>query len=138
MTRDADLGRRFADTLAQVWRQGGEETWVLVHVEVQGSAAGGVRRANVRVQLPAVGPLPAAVASLAVLADEQADGGRMSSVTSCGAAEPAGFSAVKLLDYRSQWSSLEQSRNPFATMVMAHLKAQETRRSVSDRPGNFG
>ena len=33
---DAELGRRYADVLAQVWRQGGEEAWVLVHVEVQG------------------------------------------------------------------------------------------------------
>ena len=36
VARDAELGRRYADTLAHVWRQGGEETWVLVHVEVQG------------------------------------------------------------------------------------------------------
>ena len=34
--RDAELGRRYADVLVQVWRQGGEEAWVLVHVEVQG------------------------------------------------------------------------------------------------------
>lgn len=36
VARDAALGRRYADTLAQVWRRGGQETWVLVCVEVQG------------------------------------------------------------------------------------------------------
>ncbi len=33
--RDAALGRRTADKLARVWRQGGGEAWVLVHAEVQ-------------------------------------------------------------------------------------------------------
>ncbi|HKO24652.1 MAG TPA: hypothetical protein VJY65_07925 [Chloroflexota bacterium] len=35
VVRDAALGRRLADKLVQVWRRGGEETWVLVHIEVQ-------------------------------------------------------------------------------------------------------
>jgi hypothetical protein len=37
------------------------------------------------------------------------------------------FRAVKLLDYRHDLSSLDDSRNPFATIVLAHLRAQETR-----------
>jgi hypothetical protein len=37
------------------------------------------------------------------------------------------FPAVKLLDYRRAWAALEASRNPFATVVMAQLTAQETR-----------
>ncbi|MBT8421421.1 MAG: cytosolic protein, partial [Gammaproteobacteria bacterium] len=34
--RDAELGRRFADALAQVTLAGGEQRWVYVHVEIQG------------------------------------------------------------------------------------------------------
>ncbi|MEO1185747.1 MAG: cytosolic protein, partial [Cyanobacteria bacterium J06636_27] len=37
------------------------------------------------------------------------------------------FPIVKLLDYSEQWNQLEASSNPFATVVMAHLKAKETR-----------
>ncbi|MFL9452237.1 MULTISPECIES: RpnC/YadD family protein [Nostocales] len=40
------------------------------------------------------------------------------------------FPIVKLVDYEQRWSELFASRNPFATVVMAHLKAIETR---SDR-----
>src|SRR5215210_1551587 len=36
VVRDADMGRRLVDKLVRVWRRGGEEAWVLVHVEVQG------------------------------------------------------------------------------------------------------
>ncbi len=40
---------------------------------------------------------------------------------------------MKLIDYQQQWSALEASQNPFATVVMAHLKAQETRADRSRR-----
>lgn len=43
------------------------------------------------------------------------------------------FPVVKLLDYSEQWSSLEASRNPFATVVMAHLKAQQTQGNRNER-----
>ncbi|KYC41765.1 hypothetical protein WA1_17195 [Scytonema hofmannii PCC 7110] len=36
------------------------------------------------------------------------------------------FGIVKLLDYQNRWAELEASDNPFATVVMAHLKMQQT------------
>ena len=38
ITGDADSGRRYADKLLDVRTHDGRETWVLVHVEVQGDA----------------------------------------------------------------------------------------------------
>ena len=46
------------------------------------------------------------------------------------------FPVVKLLDYSDRQSELETSRNPFATVVMAHLKTQRTRYDVSERKNN--
>jgi hypothetical protein len=43
------------------------------------------------------------------------------------------FPMVKLLDYRARWAELEASRNPFATVVMAHLRAQETQANPEAR-----
>jgi hypothetical protein len=40
---------------------------------------------------------------------------------------------VKLLDYESRWSELENSRNPFAVAVMAHLKTKETKKDPQSR-----
>ena len=37
------------------------------------------------------------------------------------------FPVVKLLDYSQRWAELSDNSNPFATVVMAHLKAKETR-----------
>ena len=33
--RDAETGRRFADKLKKVWLENGQETWLLIHIEIQ-------------------------------------------------------------------------------------------------------
>jgi len=38
VVRDSESGRRYADKLVKVWRASGEETWVMVHIEIQGEA----------------------------------------------------------------------------------------------------
>jgi len=43
------------------------------------------------------------------------------------------FPVVKLLEFKQQWSALAASRNPFATVVMAHLQALETRQNRKKR-----
>ncbi len=43
------------------------------------------------------------------------------------------FGTVKLLDYQNRWAELEKSDNPFATVVMAHLKTQQTSKKPGDR-----
>jgi hypothetical protein len=43
------------------------------------------------------------------------------------------FPVVKLWDYRTRWSELEQSDNPFAIVVMAHLQTQATQRNPEAR-----
>jgi hypothetical protein len=43
------------------------------------------------------------------------------------------FPIVKLADYRERWAELEASTNPFATVVMAHLKAQDTQKNPQER-----
>lgn len=37
VARDAELGRRYADKLAKVWRKSGEEEWVLAHLMIYGA-----------------------------------------------------------------------------------------------------
>lgn len=40
---------------------------------------------------------------------------------------------MKLLDYETRWQDLEESTNPFAVMVMAHLKTKATRGKPQER-----
>ncbi len=43
------------------------------------------------------------------------------------------FGTAKLLDYQDRWAELEKSDNPFATVVMAHLKTQQTNKKEEER-----
>jgi hypothetical protein len=36
VVRDAELGKRLVDKLVKIYRMAGEETWVLIHIEIQG------------------------------------------------------------------------------------------------------
>src|SRR5262245_30026330 len=43
------------------------------------------------------------------------------------------FPVVKVLDYEARWEELERSANPFAVLVMTHLKTQATQRAPAER-----
>jgi len=74
------------------------------------------------------------VISLAVLGDERTDWRPSSYGYALGGCELSlRFPIVKLLDYEAQWQDLEESTNPFAVMVMAHLKTKATRGKPQER-----
>jgi hypothetical protein len=128
IVRDAELGRRLADKLVKVWRTSGDETWVLVHIEVQSQEESDFSERMFVYNYRLRDRYNRRVASLAVLSDERL-GWRPAQFQSelWGCEISFRFPVVKLLDYRQQWQVLENTDNPFATVVMAHLKAQETR-----------
>jgi hypothetical protein len=74
------------------------------------------------------------VASLAVLADDDADW-RPADFSSDLFGYQAGirFPAVKLLDLAAHEAMLEASSNPFAQVVLAHLKARQTHSDPAGR-----
>jgi hypothetical protein len=74
------------------------------------------------------------VASLAVLTDERQSWRPQEFQSEIWGCETLfRFPMVKLLDYGQQWQILEDSLNPFATVVMAHLKALETKDNQTQR-----
>ncbi|MCB0064550.1 MAG: DUF4351 domain-containing protein, partial [Caldilineaceae bacterium] len=134
VARDADLGRRYADVLVKVWLLDGSRKWIFIHVEVQGQvdAHFDARMFTYNYRLfDKHGP---AVASFAVLADEVQDW-RPGSYrhTVLGSTVHFTYTTAKLLDYGVHWAALEADDNPFATVVMAHLKNQETKGEPTTR-----
>ncbi len=134
ITREAKIGKRFADHLVKVWKKDGQEAWVLVHVEVQGQFDPdfGYRVFVYHYRIHDLYRLP--VASLAVLADENprwyVDG---YDTELWGCTNRFRFPSVKVLDYGKQWEMLESSANPFAVVVMAHLRTAETKETDEKR-----
>jgi hypothetical protein len=134
VVREADIGRRYVDKLVKVWTTEGVECWVLIHVEVQTTRDAAFPRRMYVYNYRIFDRYNRPVASLAVLADDEADWRPTDFHNNLFGCE-AGirFPAVKLLDFAAHEAVLEQSINPFAQVVLAHLKARETQDNPADR-----
>ncbi len=134
VVRDAEFGRRFADKLIKVWRKNGQEQWVLIHLEVQSQSEVDFGKRMYVYNYRLFDRYDHLVASLAVLADERSNWRPNQFSYSLWECEVNfKFPIVKLIDYAPQWAVLEASSNPFAVVVMAHLKALETKRDPQER-----
>lgn len=128
VVRDAELGKRFADKLVKVWRLTGEELWVLIHIEVQNSPETIFPKRMFEYNYRLRDRYDHPVVSLAVLTDERQSWRPQEFQSEIWGCETLfRFPMVKLLDYGQEWQTLETSLNPFAIVVMAHLKALETK-----------
>jgi hypothetical protein len=134
IVRQAEVGDRVTDKLVKVWLKSGEERWLLIHVEVQTSREGDFAKRMHVYNYRIFDRYDQEVISLAILADDDPNWrptrygyGRWGFHTSTT------FPAPKVLDYAPRWQALEADPNPFATIVLAHLKALETRGAPDDR-----
>ncbi|PAX60066.1 cytosolic protein [Brunnivagina elsteri] len=134
VVRDAELGKRLVDKLVKLYRKDGEESWVLAHMEVQGQAEDEFSRRMYTYNYRIFDCYNRPVASIAVLGDTSTNWRpNQFGYNLFGCQVDFQFPIVKLIDYRERQAELEASDNPFATVVMAHLVALETRDNRGER-----
>ncbi|NJR18719.1 MAG: DUF4351 domain-containing protein [Calothrix sp. CSU_2_0] len=132
--RDAVQGRRYADKLVRVWKLNGEEIWLLIHVEIQAESEEEFEERMFLYNLRIFDKFAKPAISVAILCDSRSDWRpHQYSYNYPDTRLNFEFGTVKLIDYKNRWAELEVSKNPFATVVMAHLKTQETRRKLGER-----
>jgi hypothetical protein len=134
IVRDAELGRRIADKLAKVFRKNGNEAWVYVHVEVQGHRETEFSERIYVYNYRIFDRYKRPVASFVVFCDED-EGWRPEeySYELWGSRASLRFSTAKLIEYDQRWAELEQNNNPFAVVVMAHIKSRATKKDANER-----
>jgi hypothetical protein len=127
-------GRRYVDKLVKVWRRNGRAVWVLIHVEVQTQRDRTFTRRMYQYNYRIFDHYNRRVVSLAVLGDDDPTW-RPSSYQDelWGWSLRMDFPPVKLLDYAGREAELEADQSPFARVVLAHLKALQTRRDPEER-----
>jgi hypothetical protein len=134
VVREAEVGRRYVDKLVKVWTKDGAECWVLIHVEVQTAREAEFPKRLFVYNYRVFDRYNRPVASLAVLADDdptwRPDEFRQSLF---GCETGIRFRPVKLLDFAAHEAMLEASTNPFAKVVLAHLKARQTHSDPAGR-----
>jgi Domain of unknown function (DUF4351) len=132
--REAEQGRRYADKLVRIWLRGGEEIWLLIHIEIQATSEDGFEERMFLYNLRIFDKFGKPAISLAILCDSNTNWRPSQySYNYPDTRLNFEFGTVKLLDYQSRWAELEASDNPFATVVMAHLKTQETSKKLGER-----
>jgi len=134
VVRDAELGKRLVDKLVKIYRIGGEESWLLIHVEVQSQEEDDFPKRMFVYNYRIFDRYDRSVASLAILGDDNIEWRpNQFGYELFGCTVDFQFPVIKLLDYQQRLSELETSRNPFATVVMAHLAAVQTRSNRLER-----
>jgi predicted transposase YdaD len=123
-----ETGPRRVDKLARVFPREGGEVWILVHVEVQGTREAGFNERMHVYNYRIYDRFRRDVVSLVVLTDDHpgwmpgryARGWRWCRTVFT-------FPVAKLERYRESEEVLERSENPFALVVLAHLRARKAR-----------
>ena len=134
ITASAGTKKRFADKLYQVWLLNGQQVWILIHIEIQSQHETDFPQRMYIYNYRAFDLYHRPVISLAVLGDERANWRPNSyEYTLAGCEVSLKFPTVKLLDYEERWGELEVNNNPFAIIVMAHLKTKATTANPSQR-----
>ncbi len=134
VVQDAELGRRYVDKLVRVTLLGGEEKWILVHIEVQGTRDAGFAERMFVYNYRLFDRFRRPVASLAVLADD-APGWKPTSFgfEGLGCRHYLEFPTFKLLDCAGREDELLREENPFALITVAHLLTRATRNDMAAR-----
>lgn len=134
ISADAASGRRYADKLIKVFAQDGAETWVLIHVEIQGEPEDDFAQRMYTYQYRLRDRYQVDVVSLAVLADTNTRF-RPSSFhyERWGCKLSFDFPTSKLIDWESEdkWAELEASDNVFALVVRAQIHAKRLKDGAS-------
>jgi hypothetical protein len=134
ITRDALAGRRVVDKLVSVMLRDGTESWILIHIEIQNQKEQGFNERMFVYHYRIYDIYQRPIVSLAILGDRDNKWRPASfSYDLWGCGVHFWFPIVKLRDYAGQQLLLEHNKNPFATVVMAHLAAQKTRSDIPSR-----
>ena len=131
---EAETGNRRADHLVRVRRHNGEPGLVLIHVEIQSRADRRLAKRMYTYGTRIYDRYDLPVVSLALLGDRRGDWQPNSFGWDLwGCSFQARFPTAQMLDWENRQEELESDPNPFALVVLAHLKTRATRGAPAER-----
>ncbi|MBC8379243.1 MAG: cytosolic protein [Planctomycetes bacterium] len=134
VVRDAELGKRFVDKLVRVVLLNGDEKWIYLHIEVQGSRQTEFAERMFVYNYRIYDRYRRPIASMAVLADEHTNWRPdYFSYRVLGSETSIRFPIAKLTDYHNQLDELQTSDNSFAIVTATHILTQRTRKNDYER-----
>jgi hypothetical protein len=134
IARRTKIGKLAVDKLVKVKLLAGVDAHVFVHVEVQSQPDPEFNQRMFLYNVELYRRRLQLVCSIAIFAGATADqplGHFGFNIWGCS--HDFRFPIVALAAFKARWSKLEASTNPFALVVMAHLRSQETQSDSQDR-----
>jgi len=132
--QDAELGTRFVDKLVRVTEFSGSESWIYIHVEVQGTKQAEFSKRMFVYNYRIFDRYEKPVASLAVLADQHKHWKPTSyGYNVLGCRLTLDFPVAKLTDYDEKLDELFASDNAFGLITAAHILTRQTRKKHQER-----
>lgn len=132
VVRQALVTEQYVDKLIKVHRLSGEETWVLLHIDVQTQHETNFQTRMYQYNYRLYDRYNQPVVSLVIYGDESKKWRPQEYQRQLWGFElRMQFPAVKLIDYNL--SELEQSDNPFAIVVLAHRHTKATKHQPDER-----
>jgi len=134
VVQDAELGTRFVDKLVRVTELSGSESWIYIHVEVQGTRQTEFSKRMFVYNYRIFDRYEKPVASLAVLADQHKHWKPTSyGYNVLGCRLTLDFPVAKLTDYDEKLDELLASENAFGLITAAHILTRKTRKKHQER-----
>ena len=134
VVQDAELGTRFVDRLVRVTVLSGDDCWIYIHVEVQGTKQAEFAERLFIYNYRIFDRYKRPVASMAVLADEHKHWKPTSyGFAVLGCRHTLEFPVAKLTDYEDKTDELLASDNAFGLITAAHILTQQTRKQHQER-----
>jgi hypothetical protein len=134
VVQDAELGTRFVDKLVRVNLLNGDESWIYIHLEVQGARQVEFAQRMFVYNYRIYDRYKRPVASFAVLADEHKRWKPSTyGFSLLGCKHTLEFPVAKLTDYEDKLDELLASENAFGLITAAHILTQQTRSHEEER-----
>lgn len=132
LTKESVVGQKNTDKLIEVTLKQDIKKWILIHVEVQSQRNSDFPERMFVYNYRIYDRYKTPVTSIAILADDSYSWDPAPfHYGMWGSSMGLDYLKTKLLEYQDRWQYLSEQDNPFAIVVMAHLKALETKNDYS-------
>ena len=132
--QDAKFGQMRVDKLVKVRMKTGKTRYLYIHIEVQNQKEPRFARRVFHYYFRLVEKYEHHVTTCVILGDENPNWRPDEfSENLLGTAITFRYPTMKLWDYLEEWEELEANSNPFALVVMTHLKSKKTRKNPGKR-----
>ena len=134
IVKDNNIGKKYIDELVKVFLKDGKETWLLIHIEIQGYKEPNFTQRLYVYNYRLFDKYEKEIVSLVILTDEDKNYKPNKFVQKRWNFKiEIDFPTIKLLDYENRLEELENSNNPFGLVVLVQLISNKVKKDVEKK-----